>query len=554
MRVCSFSLGFKMTFEIKERDLLARIGRLKTKSGIVETPLLFPVINPSIQPISPRKIGEVFGCEALITNAYILKKHFQNQPAERGLHKFLDFNGVLMTDSGAYQILRYGDIETTPKEIVEYQEKIGTDIATILDYPTGLKVTRKHAEKTVNTTTKNAKQLFKTKTRNDILWVGPIQGGQYLDLVAKSARQMRKLPFNIHALGSPTEIMQQYRFDLLVDMILTAKMNLPIQKPLHLFGAGHPIMFSLAIALGCDLFDSAAYAIYARNNRYMTPNGTHRLEELDYFPCPCPKCTKTTPKAVSQMQTKKRQAFLAEHNLYTCQAEIKQIKQAIKNGRLWEHLQTRAHSHPTLLQALKKLKKYEDFIEKHSPATKKSGIFFYDHTDLTRPYVVRHRKKLAGQYSPPKGAKILLLIPQTRTKPFSKSKEYKPIAKLLRDTLKQHLNKIHTCFYAAPFGVIPIELDEVYPLSQHETTLPLDKETIEYVTKQTANYINNTNYKTIILINDPENWNKNILNTCKKTCRNKNIKLKHVNIKEKRTKTMLTSLKKILQKTLSEQP
>lgn len=313
-------------------------------------------------------------------------------------------------------------------------------------------------------------------------------------------------------------------------------------------------MFSLAVALGCDLFDSAAYAIYARNNRYMTPNGTHRLEELDYFPCPCSKCTKTTPKVVSELPTKQRQTFLAEHNLYTCQAEIKKIKQAIKNGRLWEHLQTRAHSHPTLLQALKKLKKHEDYIEKHSPATKKSGIFFYDHTDLARPYVVRHRKKITEQYSLPKEAEILLLIPQTRTKPLHKSKELKPIKKLLQDTFEQHLNKIHTCFYAAPFGIIPIELDEVYPLSQHETTLPLDKETIEYVTRQTANYIKNTNYKIVILINDTENWNQNILNTCKKTCKNKNIKLKHINTKEKRNKTMLTSLKKILQETLSEQP
>jgi 7-cyano-7-deazaguanine tRNA-ribosyltransferase len=122
-----------MAFEIKERDLLARIGRLKTKSGTVETPLLFPVINPSIQPIPPKKIQEVFDCEALITNAYILKKRFQNQPAEKGLHKFLDFNGVVMTDSGAYQILRYGDIQITPEQIVQYQEKIDTDIAAILD-------------------------------------------------------------------------------------------------------------------------------------------------------------------------------------------------------------------------------------------------------------------------------------------------------------------------------------------------------------------------------------------------------------------------------------
>jgi len=543
-----------MTFEIKERDLLARIGRLETKSGTVETPLLFPVINPSIQPISPRKIGEVFGCEALITNAYILRKRFQNQPAEKGLHKFLDFNGAIMTDSGAYQILRYGDIETTPKEIIEYQEQIDTDIATILDYPTGLKVTRKHAEHTVNTTIKRAKQLFKTKPRKDILWVGPIQGGQYLDLVAKSAQEMRKLPFQIYALGSPTEVMEHYRFDVLVDMIMTAKMNLPIEKPLHLFGAGHPIMFSLAVALGCDLFDSAAYAIYARNNRYMTEHGTHRLDELEYFPCTCPKCSKTNPKEVSKMPMKERQTFLAEHNLYACQAELKRIKQAIKNGRLWEHLQMRAHAHPTLLQALKKLKKYENYIEKHSPATKKSGIFFFNSTDLARPEVVRHRKRLTERYTPPKEAEILLLMPQTRTKPFSKSKEFKKTAKLLRDTLKDSLNKIHICLYVPPLGVVPTELDEVYPLSQHETPLPPDKETIEYVTKQIANYINNTKYKTVVLINDQKNWNKTVLNTCKKTCKKKNTKFKYLNIKEKRSKTMLTSLRKILQKTLSEQP
>jgi len=543
-----------MTFEIKERDLLARIGRLKTKSGTVETPLLFPVINPAVQPIPPRRIHEDFGFDALITNAYILKKHFQNQPVEKGLHKFLDFNGVIMTDSGAYQILVYGDIETSPEEIVEYQERTDTDIATILDWPTGWKVSRKHAEHTVNETLKRAKRLFKTKTRKDILWVGPVQGGRHLDLVAKSALEMARLPFQIYALGSPTEVMQSYRFDVLADMIMAAKMNLPVEKPLHLFGAGHPLMFSLAIALGCDLFDSAAYAIYARENRYMTEYGTSRLDELEYLPCTCPKCSKTTPKEALEMRPKERQAFLAEHNLYTCQAELKRIKQAIKHGRLWEHLELRAHGHPTLLQALKRLKRYEDFIEKHSPAVKKSGIFFFNSVGLTRPEVVRHRKRLAERYSLPKEAKILLLMPQTRIKPFHKSKEFKEVMKLLRSAFGKRLDEVDTCFYAAPFGVIPIELDEVYPLSQHEVALPLDKETIDYVSNQVADYIKNTIYEMVMLLHDPENWNQDVLNTCRKTCLKKNIKFKYFNIKEKRSKTMLTSLKKILQKALSEKP
>jgi len=541
-----------MSFEIKEKDLLARIGKLKTKSGAVETPLLFPVINPIIQPIAPRKIREDFGFEALITNAYILKKHFQKQPTEKGLHKFLDYDGVIMTDSGAYQILVYGDIGINPEEIVDYQERIDTDIATILDIPTGWKVSENHAEQTVKETLRRAKELFTLKTRDDILWVGPVQGGRYLDLVAKSAKKTAKLPFQIHALGSPTEVMERYRFDILVDMIVTAKTNLPIERPLHLFGAGHPFMLSLAVALGCDLFDSAAYAIYARQNRYMTETGTWKLNELEYFPCTCPKCTKATPKQVLEMPQKEKQAFLAEHNLYLCFAELKRIKQAIKDGRLWEHLEMRAHGHPALLQALKRLAKYEDLIEKHGPIVKKSGIFFFNSVGLTRPEVVRHRTLMIERYSKPKKAKILLLMPQTQMKPFHKSKEFKEISQHLQSTIKKRLNKINVCFYAAPFGVIPIELDEVYPLSQHETALPLDKEAIEYVANQVVDYISRMNYRMVVLFHDQENWNNVVLKACKKACIKRNIKFKYFNIKKEQKKVILTGLEKTLQEALSE--
>ncbi len=265
-----------MSFEIIDRDMLARIGKLETKSGMMETPLLFPVINPGIQPISPKTLEVEFGCRALITNAYIINKNFKEPAVQKGLHEFLDFGGSIMTDSGAYQLLIYKDIEVTPKEIVDFQELIDTDIATILDIPTGWDVTKGYARYTVKETLKRAKALKRMVTRNDLLWVGPVQGGQYLDLVAKSAKEMGKLPFQVHALGSPTPVMEQYKFDVLVDMIITAKMNLPPDRPLHLFGAGHPFMFSLAVALGCDLFDSAAYALFARQDRYLTESGYYQ--------------------------------------------------------------------------------------------------------------------------------------------------------------------------------------------------------------------------------------------------------------------------------------
>jgi 7-cyano-7-deazaguanine tRNA-ribosyltransferase len=541
-----------LSFEVKDKDLFARIGKLKTKSGIIETPLLFPVINPSLQLVSPRKLQEDFGFEAVITNAYIIKKRFQNKPIDQGLHRFLDFEGVVMTDSGAYQILIYGNVEVSQAEIVQYQEQIGSDIATILDIPTGWKITKPYAKQTVKETIQRAKDFFKTKTREDILWVGPVQGGRHLDLIASSAVEMGNLPFQVHALGSPTQVMENYRFDVLAEMILTAKKNLPVERPLHLFGAGHPMLFSLTVALGCDLFDSAAYALYARENRYMTENGTFRLSDLDYFPCHCPKCTDVTPQEIREKTPKIRETFLAEHNLYVCQAELRRIKQAIRDGRLWEHVEMRAHAHPALLTALKKLKNHRDLIEKHSPTVKRSGLFFFDSIGLIRPEVNHYKHRLLKRYSPPENARVLLLVPQTQKKPFHKTRQFNGIKQIFQRLDNTLSSIVHVCFYAAPFSVIPLELDEVYPLSQHEIAIPLDQETINYVATQVAEYILRTHYNTVVLLHDPQHWSNIIKTQCRKACQKNNIAFEVINIKTEVSKNILTRLEMILPKHLSE--
>ncbi len=514
-----------MSFEIRERDLLARIGRLETKSGVLETPVLLPVINPAIQLISPKIMRKEFCCKAIITNAYIVKKHYELKATEIGIHQLLDFDGIIMTDSGAYQILVYGDVETTNREIVGFQEQIGTDIATILDVPTGWAVSEQYSKHTVKETLKRAKELVKIKSQDNTLWVGPIQGGIYLNWIAKSAKAMSKLPFQIHALGSPTPVMERYLFDTLVDMIMAAKQNIPPDRALHLFGAGHPFMFPLAVALGCDLFDSAAYAIYAREDRYMTETGTERLMKLQYFPCSCVVCTKTDPASVREMPKAKRQEFLARHNLYVSQAEIKRIKQAILEGRLWEHLETRSYGHPSLLQAFRKLGKHADHLEAHSPTSKKSGLLFFNQSDLARPEVMRQSTRLSNRYAPPKNAKILLLLPQTHTKPFHNSREYSRILREIERKLGDQKVMIHICTYAVPFGVIPTELDEVYPLSQYEVAHPFDTESISYVADQVKRYIAARHYSKVLLLQDTEVWKSKIASACKRVCKEKQIQL-----------------------------
>ena len=507
-----------VSFEIKERDLLARIGELNTKSGKVQTPALLPVINPLVQPVTPQEISDKFKFEMVITNAYIIKNNFEKEAIKKGIHRILDFPRAVMTDSGAYQLLIYGDVKTTPEEIVKFQEQIETDIAVILDVPTGWDADRKRVEWTVEETLRRAKHALELLTRNDILWVGPVQGGRHLDLVKKSAQEIGRLPYQIHALGSPTQIMERYLFDTLVSMIMTAKMNLPRERPLHLFGAGHPFMFALVVALGCDLFDSAAYALYARQGRYMTDYGTIRLKQLEQLPCVCPICSKYDIEELKEMKGEKLESLLAEHNLYVCQAEMRRIKLAISEGRLWELLELRARSHPSLLKALNQLRRYADYIEKNSPVVKKRGIFYFGSTGLYRPEIMRYAKRIHKNYAFPSKAEILLLLPQTQIKPFHASQWFKAVWRKISETTGEDSLKLHVCFYVAPFGVVPIELDEVYPISQFEYA-SIDSETATYVAKQIRTYLKENKYASVILHNDPSKWKETIAKVCEKTCK-----------------------------------
>ena len=454
----------------------------------------------------------------VITNAYIIRKQQGEAAKEQGVHSLLDFPGVVMTDSGAYQILAYGKVNVNPEEIIRYQEEIGTDIATILDIPTGWKVSKKHAQYTVDETIRRAKELESMKTRDDIGWVGPVQGGRYLDLVAMSAQKMRELPFGIHALGSPTPVMEQYRFSLLVDMVLTAKMNLPSGRPFHLFGAGHPFMFALAVALGSDLFDSAAYSLFAREDRYLTQHGTIRLEKLIYLPCSCPVCANSSPEDLAEMPEEERERELTRHNLYVCFSEMRQIKQSIVEGRLWEHLEMRAHGHPALLRALKHLGKYGEYIEKFSPVVKRSGLFFFSSVGLARPEVIRHRKRLLERYLPPEGARVLLLLPDLGRRPIRRHRLYGKALPAVCEKLGVEKGEVHVCVYAPPFGVIPRELEDVYTLSQYEYAYPPDHETIEHVAKQVAGYVDAKKYQRTVMLMETGTWQEEVTQICDSIC------------------------------------
>ena len=486
-------------FRILYRDGLGRVGGLTTAHGEVTTPTLMPVINPSDIILTPAEMRREFGAELVMTNAYLTLLHFGEEAARRKIHGILDYDGPVATDSGGYQILRYGEVEVSPDEIVRYQDAIAPDIATVLDIPTGIHATRKHAAETVRVTLERARQAVKLRSNPDVMWCGPVQGGLFSDLVAESAREIGKLDYQLHAIGSPVELLEGYRYAELVDLVMAAKQNLPLQRPVHLFGAGHPMMLALAVVMGCDLFDSAAYVLYARDGRYLTSEGTLHLEELSCFPCECPVCVSTSPEKLREASYEERVKLLARHNLHVTFGELRRIRQAIVEGRLWEHVQFRCRAHPRLLEGFRKLLNYNDFIERFDPVTKPSAFYYSGEESALRPEVLRHARKLEERYEPPE-LPILAIMTTTYGEPLG-----------LQEPERTHIVRL-----VPPFGVVPEELEEVYPLRQTQAPEELDSEQIRTVTEMLSRYLQRHGvlYDQVLLFNDEQRWGDLLVKAC----------------------------------------
>ncbi|WP_423750737.1 tRNA guanosine(15) transglycosylase TgtA [Salinirarus marinus] len=383
-------------FELRHGDAAGRLGRLTVpRAGVtVETPALLPVINPNLQTIAPSRLQSEFGADILITNSYIVRKtdDLRDRALDVGLHELLDFSGAIMTDSGSFQLAEYGEIDVTTHEILEFQRDIGSDIGTPVDVPTPPDADREQAKSDLDVT-EDALADAEGVDTGEMLVNAPVQGSTYPDLRERAARNAYATDLDVFPVGAVVPLMNDYRYADVVDVVSAAKRGLGADAPVHLFGAGHPMMFSLAVAAGCDLFDSAAYALYARDGRYLTVSGTEHLDELSYLPCSCPVCTDHSPAHLRSADDEQQERLLAEHNLHVTFEELRRIKQAIRDGDLLELVETRARAHPAMLDGYRALLDHAGQLERSDPASK--GTFFYlSNESARRPEVLRHHERL----------------------------------------------------------------------------------------------------------------------------------------------------------------
>ena len=454
-------------FEVIKRDGLARIGKFQTRSGTIETPALLPVVNPKICTVTPRELYEEFGFEALITNSYIIKNtpDLKEKAQSVGLHEMLDFPGVIMTDSGTFQSHMYGEVEVTNEEMVEFQKSIGTDIGTVLDIFTEPYWSKEKTAESIVVTLERTQKACEIK--GDMMINGVIQGSIYNDLREDCARKMAAMDIDVHPIGGVVPLMEQYRYSELIDVIISSKKGMDPSRLVHLFGAGHPMLLALAVLTGCDLFDSASYAKFARDNRMMFIDGTFRLQDMQSLDCNCPACRGQTLESLRKMKDSERTKTIAKHNLYQITEELARVKRYIREGRLWELAEIRCRSHPALLDALRKLKEHQEFMERYDPISRDGALFYTGTETRGRPVFKRYSSRIMERY-----------VPSTDKAAVFHDEGSKPYSRAYAADFDRVRRSGYTPVVISPFGPVPAELDEIYPLAQSVFPLKEDCDTV----------------------------------------------------------------------------
>jgi queuine tRNA-ribosyltransferase len=293
-------MAFSFTITKKDSSGKARLGRLSTPHGFVETPAFMPVgTQASVKAMSPRDLDEI-GAQIVLGNTYhlYLRPGVEVVRALGGLHRFMGWDKPILTDSGGYQVFSLGALRKisengvqfqshldgsshllTPEKVVEIQEDLGSDIAMVLDecipHPANREYTRASTERTVRW----AERSLEARKKNGMALFAIVQGGMYEDLRLECARELTALPFEGFAAGGLG--VGEGEAALRAVGEFTAGL-LPEDRPRYLMGVGRPEDIVFAVRAGYDLFDCVIPTRNARNGTLFTAAGKINIRRAEY--------------------------------------------------------------------------------------------------------------------------------------------------------------------------------------------------------------------------------------------------------------------------------
>ncbi len=339
----------------------ARAGSLQTAHGKIKTPFLMPVATKGSVKLLSHEEVESTDTECLISNAFILSMKPGLEVIEKmgGLHKFINWNRGLFTDSGGFQVLnkefclgltdngvKFRDPYTgksivfTPERSIEIQNRLGSDVAMCLDDVPASNVAPARLSEAVGRTTKWAQRCKDAHSNKKQLLFGICQGGTDKKLREKSAKTIAAIDFDGYAIGG---LVIGEPKEKTFPAVEAAIVHLPQEKPRYMMGVGDEIELRRAIAAGIDCFDSCYATRTARHGRAFTTKGNINIDSAvhkqDSGPldaeCKCFVCKKHSRGYIHHLfRTKEENAgkYLSYHNLFYLQVKIAQIRKEISEG------------------------------------------------------------------------------------------------------------------------------------------------------------------------------------------------------------------------------
>ncbi len=338
----------------------ARAGVFYTPHGIVETPRFMPVGTlANVKTITPDQLKQT-GAQMVLSNTY----HLHLQPGERivagggGLHKFMGWDGPMLTDSGGFQVFSLSEmrkiteegvtfrsphdgqiINLTPEKSIEIQNTLGADVIMAFDECPPYPATRSEVEAATARTYRWLERCINFHQRSDQALFGIVQGGVHLDLRAKAAEELKKLDLPGYAIGGvsvgePPELIAQ--------IVKATAPLLPYDKPRYLMGVGTYREMAIAIAAGVDLFDCVIPTRWARHGTAMVQGERWNLKNAkfrdDFQPldetCPCYTCQNFSRAYLSHLVRSQEilaYTLLTIHNITELVRFTQKIRQAIIN-------------------------------------------------------------------------------------------------------------------------------------------------------------------------------------------------------------------------------
>ncbi|HVB33541.1 MAG TPA: tRNA guanosine(34) transglycosylase Tgt [Patescibacteria group bacterium] len=355
-------------FEVLKTDPSgARLGRLETPHGTIETPTFMPVGTAASVKGIPQEALESLGVQMLLANTYHLYLRPGHERIGRlgGLHRFMSWRGGILTDSGGFQVFSMAGLREvsdegvrfrshldgtehlfTPERAVEVQQALGSDIAMVLDecieYPASHERTRQASFRTSAWAARSKKAFAECGDRAKQMQFAIVQGGMYADLRRESTDELAAMDFPGYAIGG---LAVGEPHSMTLEMASEATSRLPAGKARYLMGVGKPEDLASYVTAGIDMMDCVLPTRNARNGCLFTSRGRVLIKNSAYAEddrpidpgCGCPVCRRYSRAYL-------RHLYLANeilaavlnsiHNVHFYVDRMKGIREAIRFGNL----------------------------------------------------------------------------------------------------------------------------------------------------------------------------------------------------------------------------